>query len=199
MFTDIRVIVPQLAMSAGTMIACSANSIIMGKQSSLGPIDPQINGLPAHGIIEEFQQAQLEIKQDPNRTMVWQPIIAKYHPTLIGECTKAIKFSEQLVREWLIKGMLRNESDPDSKANHIVAQLGDHSVTLLHERHLSADECRTIGMAIERLEDDQPLQDAVLSVHHACMHTISSTGTVKIIENHLGQAFTVSANLPPGK
>lgn len=37
---DIRVIVPQLAMSAGTMIACSAKQIIMGKQSSLGPIDP---------------------------------------------------------------------------------------------------------------------------------------------------------------
>ena len=42
---DIRVIVPQLAMSAGTMIACSAKVIIMGKQSSLGPIDPQFNGI----------------------------------------------------------------------------------------------------------------------------------------------------------
>ncbi len=38
---DIRVIVPQLSMSAGTMIACSAKEIVMGRQSSLGPIDPQ--------------------------------------------------------------------------------------------------------------------------------------------------------------
>lgn len=37
---DIRVIVPQLAMSAGTMMACASKTIIMGKQSSLGPIDP---------------------------------------------------------------------------------------------------------------------------------------------------------------
>lgn len=37
---DIRAIVPQLAMSAGTMIACSCKEIIMGQQSSLGPIDP---------------------------------------------------------------------------------------------------------------------------------------------------------------
>ncbi len=36
---DLRVIVPQLAMSAGTMIAFSAKEIIMGKQSSLGPVD----------------------------------------------------------------------------------------------------------------------------------------------------------------
>src|SRR5262245_52501160 len=34
--TDIRAIIPQLAMSAGTMIACSCREIIMGKQSSLG-------------------------------------------------------------------------------------------------------------------------------------------------------------------
>lgn len=48
---DIRAIVPQLAMSGGTMIACSSKQIIMGKQSSLGPIDPQTGGIPAHGVI----------------------------------------------------------------------------------------------------------------------------------------------------
>ena len=40
---NIRAIVPQLAMSAGTMIACSCKEIIMGLQSSLGPIDPQLD------------------------------------------------------------------------------------------------------------------------------------------------------------
>lgn len=53
MFTDIRAIVPQLALSAGTMVACACREI-MGKHSSLGPIDPQISGIPAHGILEEF-------------------------------------------------------------------------------------------------------------------------------------------------
>src|ERR1035437_4234184 len=48
-FENIRAIVPQLAMSGGTMIACSAHEIVMGKHSSLGPVDPQINGIPAHG------------------------------------------------------------------------------------------------------------------------------------------------------
>ena len=38
---NIRAIIPQLAMSGGTMIACSCKNIIMGKQSSLGPVDPQ--------------------------------------------------------------------------------------------------------------------------------------------------------------
>ena len=41
-FSNIRVIVPNFAKSAATMIACSANKIVMGKHSFLGPTDPQI-------------------------------------------------------------------------------------------------------------------------------------------------------------
>ena len=44
---NIRAIIPQLAMSGGTMIACACKHIIMGKQSNLGPIDPQFGGIPA--------------------------------------------------------------------------------------------------------------------------------------------------------
>ena len=54
---DIRVFVPQIAMSAGTMIALSSKEIIMGKQSNLGPIDPQFGGMSCAGIIEEFNEA----------------------------------------------------------------------------------------------------------------------------------------------
>src|SRR5207249_10607570 len=95
--TDIRAIVPQLALSAGTMIACACKEIVMGKQSSLGPIDPQFRGLPAHGVIEEFERAAKEIALEPTRIAVWQPIIAKYQPTLIGECEKAIDWAKQIV------------------------------------------------------------------------------------------------------
>ena len=99
---DIRVIVPQLAMSAGSMISLAAKQIVMGKHSSLGPIDPQVNGVPAHGIIEEFQTAIKESAADPTRAPFWGAIIGKYHPTLIGECVKAIQWSEQLARDWLV-------------------------------------------------------------------------------------------------
>ncbi|MDZ4792301.1 MAG: ATP-dependent Clp protease proteolytic subunit [Hyphomicrobiales bacterium] len=60
---DVRAIVPQIAMSAGTMIACSCRSIIMGKHSNLGPIDPQINGVPAQGVTNEIEKAYLEIQE----------------------------------------------------------------------------------------------------------------------------------------
>ncbi|MBK7780826.1 MAG: S49 family peptidase [Ardenticatenia bacterium] len=187
--TDIRAIVPQLAMSAGTMIACACREIIMGKQSSLGPIDPQFGNLPAHGIVEEFNRAADEISRDPSRVPVWQPIIARYHPTLIGECEKAIQWSNDMVREWLIRGMLEQHADPVAKAAEIVVELSDHALTKSHARHLSASKCRAMGLNVSMLEDNPRLQDAVLSVHHACVHTLAATTAFKMIENHNGVAF----------
>ena len=58
---DIRAIVPQIAMSAGTMIACCCKSILMTEHSNLGPIDPQLRGVPAHGAIQEFETALKDI------------------------------------------------------------------------------------------------------------------------------------------
>lgn len=42
------------------------------------------------------------------------------------------------------------------------------------------------------MEDDNKLQDAILSVHHAYMLTLSSTPSVKIIENQEGVALISS-------
>jgi ClpP class serine protease len=57
-------------MSAATMLACSANRIVMGKHSFLGPIDPQFiiqtelgrASVPAHAIEEQFELAKREIQ-----------------------------------------------------------------------------------------------------------------------------------------
>lgn len=46
----VTVYVPVYAMSGGTLIALAADEIMMGEFSMLGPIDPQIVGLPAASI-----------------------------------------------------------------------------------------------------------------------------------------------------
>lgn len=188
--TDIRAIVPQLAMSGGTVIACACREIVMGKQSSLGPIDPQFAGIPAHGIVEEFNRAKKEVREDTATIPIWQPIIAKYSPALIGECEKAIAWSEEMTRELLRTCMFQGDDrDCNPIIEQIVTELGDHALTKSHARHLSAQRCREIGLKIDDLERCQMLQDAVLSLHHTCMLTFSSTPAVKIIENHEGTAF----------
>lgn len=197
--TDIRAIVPQLAMSAGTMIACACKQIVMGRQSSLGPIDPQYAGIPAHGVVEEFNRAKMEVQQDASTIPIWQAIIAKYTPTLIGECEKALAWSNEMTREWLESGTFDNDDNPAPTIDRIIDELGDHALTKSHARHLSIERCREIGLKVVELERNQEFQDAVLSVHHACMVTFSATSACKIIESHEGVAFikTVQQVLMP--
>lgn len=187
--TNIRAIVPQLAMSGGTMIACACKEIVMGKHSSLGPIDPHFAGIPAHGVVEEFERAKEEVQKNQSSIPIWQPIIAKYSPTLIGECEKAIAWSNEMTKEWLQTGMFHGQKGATKKINRILKELGDHALTKSHARHLSLQKCQDIGLEVIELENDPELQDAVLSLHHACMLTFSATPAVKIIENHKGVAF----------
>lgn len=191
--SDIRCFVPQMAMSAGTMIACACKEIWMGKQSSLGPIDPQFGNIPAHGVIEEFERAYNEIVNDPRTVPVWQAVIAKYPPAFIGECKKAVEWSNSLAQAWLLRNMLSGQENAEETVQSILRELGDHSVSLAHNRHLSAAKCREIGLKIMDLESDQKLQDKVLSLHHIYFHTLSSTPAFKIIENNNGMAFIMQA------
>jgi ClpP class serine protease len=196
MFSDIRAVVPQLAMSGGTMIACSSNIILMGKHSSLGPIDPQFGGIPAHGLIEEFKKASDEIKNDNSKIFVWQPILQKYNPTILGEAQKVIDWSEQIVSERLSQRMFKGIKDKNKKKKiitNIMKELGDHSLNLSHSRHLSIEKSKSIGLIIEDLESDQVLQEKVLSVHHATMHTLAATLALKIVENQNGIAYIQQA------
>ena len=189
---DIRAIVPQIAMSAGTMIACSCKEIVMGKHSNLGPIDPQIGGLPAHGILEEFNRAKDEILANPQTIPVWQIILSQYPPTLIGECEKAIHWSETMVKTWLKDNMFINDPEKDEKVEAIITELASHALTLSHDRHLSVDILKKLGLKIVSLEDDSDFQDKVLSVHHACIISLTQTTAYKLIENQYGKAYIQS-------
>lgn len=191
---NLRVIVPQLAMSCGTMIALSAREVIMGKHSSLGPIDPQIGGIPAHGIIEEFNTAKDEIAKNPSTMAVWQPIIAKYNPTLVGEAAKAIKWSLDMVDSWMQTGMFADAPDKADRSKKVIDELGDHALTLSHSRHISLSKAQALGIAVKALEEDQTLQDLVLAIHHASTQTLTETPAFKIIENQMGVAVINMVN-----
>jgi ATP-dependent protease ClpP protease subunit len=186
---DIRAIVPHMAMSAGTMIACTCRSILLAKHSALGPIDPQIGGLPAAAVKKELERALAEIKADPAALQIWQFILNKYNPTFIGQCEQAVDWAKDFVRKHLEDNMFFGEADASTKAGIIVDALSDVDVHKSHARHIHIDACEKLGLKIERLEDNDALQDAVLTVHHCYMHGLSVSGASKIVENHKGTAF----------
>lgn len=194
-FRDIRVIVPHAAMSAATMIACAANRLVLGRHSSLGPIDPQVairtrSGIlwvPADAILEDFQRAQ-DDGREPARLGAWLPILQQVYPGLLQQCKWAKELAGELVERWLTDYLLAGDA---ATAKKVSDELGRHGNFKSHGRFLSRDRLRGMGLkdVIDDLETDQKLQDAVLSVYHAYAVSFMGTGAAKIVENHLGRAF----------
>lgn len=196
-------------MSAATMLACSANSIVMGKHSFIGPIDPQmilqtklgVSSVPAQAIVDQFRMAQKECKV-PEQLNSWFPILEQYGPALIIQCENAIQLSEELVSKWLSKYMFANKHGSKKQSKNLAKYLLNHRDFKTHSRHIDRDEAKKRGLIIENLEEDQEFQDLVLSIYHATTHTLSLPNPVKIIENHLGKAFVkqvqqVAVQIPP--
>lgn len=196
-FRDVRIFVPHEAMSAATMLACAANIVVMGRQSYMGPIDPQfqlatplgIQSVPAQAILDQFARAKRECAEDRANLAVWVPSLQQYGPALLEQCENAIALSQELVSSWLATWMLRRSRKREERAKRIASALSDHEELRTHGRPLDRNYLRSLGMRIEFLESDQNLQDKVLTAYHACMHTFSATAATKIIENHQGRAF----------
>jgi hypothetical protein len=197
-FEHVRVFVPLAAMSAATMLALSADVIVMGKHSQLGPIDPQLvtaqGSIPARAILDQFERAKEECAINPSVLGAWMPMLQQYGPALLEQCQNAEDLAKRLVAEWLRTYMFKGDPYAARRARKIAGFFGDHRLHQSHSLGIDRNQAKAKGVKIEDLEDDPELQDAILSVHHATFHTFAGS-TVKLVENQLGRAF-VKINQP---
>lgn len=180
---NINCYVPHMAMSCGTLLAMACRTIYMGKHSCLGPIDPAIGMYRTDAVVEEFNTAKTDIAQDPNLSLLWQPILSKYPITLLGECKKATELAKIVSEKWLTDNMLAQAPDARLRLNRILSLFASHQNTKAHDRHISASECLKIGLEVKMIEEDPDLQDAVLSVHHAATLFMKQNNLVSMVTN----------------
>lgn len=184
-FSDIRAIIPQLAMSAGTMIALSCDSIMMGKQSNLGPIDPQCRGISCQEALDEFETAKQEVANNNSSLGLWQILLSKYTPTFLTSCKYSIEWSKSLATDWI-----QNNSNIEiNNVTNIINLFVEHNESKSHDRHISKEKCKQVGLNIINMEDDQKLQDLILSLHHCYMILFDKTIITKAIENQIGATY----------
>src|SRR5258705_10198642 len=132
----------RIQMSAGTMIACSCNTIIMGKESSLGPVDPQYGAISAVGLLKEVRRAHDEILQNNQSSLFWNPILQKITPSFIQRCEWAVLAADGFIRKTLKENMFAELADPDQKQKiesvcEILSNLND---TKEHNTHFQIDQ-----------------------------------------------------------
>lgn len=200
-FQDIRIIIPQAAMSAGTMLACAANKLVMAKHSFIGPIDPQfilqtsvgVRAFAAHAILDQFKKAQEDCRNNPKNLNSWLPMLSQYGPALLVECQNQIDFAKELVENWL-KCFMFGHDAASTKPAEIAEYLSNHANFKTHGKHINIEKAQGIGLDVDRLEDNQEFQEKVLSAFHATMLTLSMTPTCKIVTNHVGNSFIKQYN-----
>jgi len=196
-FDSIRVIVPMMAMSAATMMACAADSIVLARHSTLGPTDPQLTirtntgelrMVPAYALKAEFEKAEIAGTDGDGKYAAWAPLIGQYSPGLLTLCNSSQELTAELVGKWLAAYMFKGDAAAAEIAGRLAAYFGqpEHHT---HGRPLMRDQLKDEGLVVEDLEDDDKFQDLVMSVYHAATHTLGGTNVVKIIENSMGRSY----------
>jgi ClpP class serine protease len=124
----VTVYIPVYAMSGGTLLALAANEIVLGEFSVLGPIDPQIAGLPAASIVKARDS---------------KPVEGVFDLTLVlaDVAEKALAQVKQGAVELLTPRMER------SAAEALATKLAGGHWT--HDYALTASEARALGLPVK--------------------------------------------------
>jgi len=176
-YEDVTVIVPDSAMSAGTVFAMSADRIVMNYYSCLGPIDPQIERrgvlVPALSYLVQFERlkerARAGVLTSAEILMLRGLDLAELHTF-----EKARELSSTLLKEWLAKykfkdwcrtetrGIPVTTEMREQRALEVARKLMDHEHWGSHGRPISmAVLRRDLKLVVDDLDDTPELKATV--------------------------------------
>ena len=118
--TELTVIVPNQAKSAGTLLAMGAHHIFMGPTSDLGPVDPQFQSPSGAGLysakdlIAAVDHAEQSIAANPDSYPLHVSLLADVSAVMVQQARSALERSEDLVKEAL-------RSQPDRTEGEVAA------------------------------------------------------------------------------
>lgn len=192
-FDDIRFIVPDMAMSAATLMCLSGNWILMDEQSFLGPIDPQIEivsslgrmRFPAQTVIDGFKQAKEAIAGDERALPVFLPWLNQFGP-FVQVCQNAIDLSRELATKWAETYMLAGQTNAEERARRIAAYLSDHGVHKSHGRPIGIKDAVDHDLQVIDLRKQPSLRELVRKLWAAIDLYFDRSASVKMFENAHG-------------
>lgn len=182
----LRVIVPDFAKSAGTLMAIGADEIVMGDTSELGPIDPQVTITDGDGnrtttqsvqtYLDAYEQLSKRLQADPEDIPA-RLMFSKLDPDRIVHF-QAVKARARLFAEaQLRRGMCRESGNVTS----IAARLLDTKEWPSHGQVINAEEAAGIGITVRRLAATDPTWDACWRLY--CLQRLAVKGEEKLFES----------------
>ena len=178
-YEDMTVIVPDRAMSAGTIFALSADRIMMDYFSCLGPIDPQIERddklVPALSYLNQFERLNRKAA-DGELTAAEYALLSKLDLGELYQFEQARELSVELLVKWLsrykFKGWDKTETRgvevtdqmKEERAQGIADLLNDTARWHSHARGIDVKTLREeVGLRIDNLADEPKLYASIRS------------------------------------
>lgn len=214
-FKNVCFIIPSLAMSAGTIFIMSGDEIVMGPDSTFGPIDPQIPNkdgifVPAQSIltlIETIQtRGQVEINKGQNPAWTDMQILRHIDPKDIGNAYNASNYSINLVQEYLYKYKFKNwnihnssgnpvtDAEKKQRAKEIAEILCNHGLWKSHNNGINRDIAESLcKLQITRTESIAGLDRAIRRFWALTYWVFENTKVAKVF---LSQDYCIMRNDP---
>lgn len=181
-FDDVAFVLPQVAMSAGTILALSGDEIWMDDRANLGPIDPQVPGregrlLPAQALLSLIeiirQRGEERLKNGLNPAWTDQLLLRHMDAKEIGDAHSYSQYSIQLAASFLEQykfkswtthknGLPVTVQERKDCALVVAKKLCDHDQWRTHSHRISREVAwNELQLKIRHLEDVTGLQRAV--------------------------------------
>lgn len=122
-------LVPAYAMSAGTILVMSGDSIYMDYASVLGPIDPQVEGrtpghwVPALGYLEQYDRLIEKSRNGTLTTAELAYLIQNFDAAALYAYDQEKELSIALLEEWLVKYKFKNWKVTETRGIKVTPQM----------------------------------------------------------------------------
>lgn len=182
-YDDVTFIVPDRAMSAGTIFVMAGDSIMMDYFSRLGPIDPQLQKddgfVPALSYLIQYERL-IQKDREGKLTNAEYALLSKFDLAELHQFEQARELSITLLKKWLAKYKFKNwlttettkttvtPAMREERAKKIATELSDNTRWHSHGRGISREtlEGDDIKLKIDDLGSNKPVQSSVRKYHH---------------------------------
>lgn len=162
---EVSFLIPNFAMSAGTILVMSGDRILMDYYSILGPIDPQIqnaNGdwVPGLGYLEKYKEIMAKSKKGNLTQAELAFLLDKFDPAHLHWLEQAREHGVDLLKHWLVKYKFKNWSKTRTQGKKVTAKMKTDRAasvaTKLNDTKLWRSHGR--GLSIEVVRDKLALE-----------------------------------------
>lgn len=176
-YKEVYFVVPDYAMSAGTILCMSGDKIFMDYSSSLGPIDPQVyngkNWVPALGYLDKVEEL---IKKSANNQLTEAEfmILQKIDLAELRSFEMARNLTIALLKDWLVNYKFKDwnthksngkpvtKEEKEKRAEDIANKLSNNSIWHSHGRSIGIETLTNfLKLKIEDYSNNEELRELI--------------------------------------